>query len=101
MGAAGTDVAMETADVVLMSDNLRNIPFAISISRQARAVIWQNLSIAVSVIVTLVISALGFSLPLPLGVVGHEGSTVLVCLNGLRLLAFRAGGTSDKSNPRI
>ena len=100
MGAAGTDVAMETADVVLMSDNLRNIPFAVSISRHARTVIWQNLSIAVSVIVTLVTSALGFSLPLPLGVVGHEGSTVLVCLNGLRLLAFRADGTSNRSNPR-
>ena len=101
MGAAGTDVAMETADVVLMSDNLRNIPFAISISRHARTVIWQNLSIAVSVIVVLVISALGFSLPLPLGVVGHEGSTVLVCLNGLRLLAFRADGSSNKSKPPV
>jgi Cd2+/Zn2+-exporting ATPase len=86
MGAAGTDVAMETADIVLMGDNLRNIPFAISISRRARTVIWQNLLLALLVIVALVISALGFSLPLPLGVVGHEGSTVLVCLNGLRLL---------------
>jgi len=89
MGAAGTDVAMETADVVLMSDNLWNIPFAISISRHARTVIWQNLAIALSVIVVLMASALGFSLPLTVGVVGHEGSTVLVCLNGLRLLAFR------------
>jgi Zn2+/Cd2+-exporting ATPase len=97
MGAAGTDVAMETADVVLMSDNLRNIPFAISISRHARIVIWQNLAIAMSVIVALVASALGFSLPLTLGVVGHEGSTVLVCLNGLRLLAFRAKGNSKPS----
>jgi len=97
MGAAGTDVAMETADVVLMSDNLHNIPFAISISRRARAVIWQNLTIAVSVIVVLVASALGFGLPLTLGVLGHEGSTVLVCLNGLRLLAFR--GRKD-STPR-
>jgi Cd2+/Zn2+-exporting ATPase len=88
MGAAGTDVAMETADVVLMSDNLRNIPFAISLSRHARTVIWQNLAIATSVIVILVAAALGLSLPLTLGVVGHEGSTVLVCLNGLRLLAF-------------
>ena len=94
MGAAGTDV-------VLMSDNLRNIPFTISISRRARTVIWQNLSIAVSVIVVLVISALGFSLPLPLGVVGHEGSTVLVCLNGLRLLAFRADGSSNKTKSPI
>ena len=80
---------METADVVLMSDNLSNIPFAISISRHARTVIWQNLAIATSVIVVLVASALGFSLPLTVGVVGHEGSTVLVRLNGLRLLAFR------------
>jgi Cd2+/Zn2+-exporting ATPase len=88
MGAAGTDVAMDTADVVLMSDNLRNIPYAISMSRRARTVIWQNLTIASSVIIVLISSALGFALPLTLGVVGHEGSTVLVCLNGLRLLAF-------------
>jgi len=88
MGAAGTDVAMETADVVLMSDNLRNIPYAISMSRHARTVIWENLAIASSVIIVLIGSALGFALPLTLGVIGHEGSTVLVCLNGLRLLAF-------------
>jgi Cd2+/Zn2+-exporting ATPase len=88
MGAAGTDVAMETADVVLMSDNLRNIPYAISMSRHARTVIFENLAIASSVIVLLIASALGFALPLTLGVIGHEGSTVLVCLNGLRLLAF-------------
>ena len=89
MGAAGTDVAMETADVVLMSDNLNNVAFAIRMSRQARRVVWQNLAFALSVIIVLVISALGLHLPLPYGVVGHEGSTVLVCLNGLRLLAFR------------
>jgi Zn2+/Cd2+-exporting ATPase len=94
MGAAGTDVAMETADLVLMSDNLRNVAFAISIARKARRVIWQNLAFALAVIVALVISALGFALPLPFGVVGHEGSTVLVCLNGLRLLAFH--GKWDK-----
>ena len=89
MGAAGTDVAMETADVVLMSNNLHNVAFAISIARQARRVIWQNLVFALSVIVVLIISALGFNMALPFGVVGHEGSTVIVCLNGLRLLAFR------------
>jgi Cd2+/Zn2+-exporting ATPase len=88
-------MAMETADVVLMTDNLRNIPFAISISRRARSVIWQNLTIATSVIVVLIASALGFSLPLTLGVIGHEGSTVLVCLNGLRLLAFGARKSAD------
>jgi Zn2+/Cd2+-exporting ATPase len=100
MGAAGTDVAMETADIVLMSDNLRNIPFAISISRHARRVIWQNLTIAMSVIIVLIASALGFSLPLTLGVVGHEGSTVLVCLNGLRLLAFRSKENFESKPPK-
>jgi Cd2+/Zn2+-exporting ATPase len=58
-------------------------------------VIWQNLTIATSVIIVLIASALGFSLPLTLGVVGHEGSTVLVCLNGLRLLAFGARESTD------
>jgi len=89
MGAAGTDVAMETADVVLMSDSLQNIVFALALARRARRVIYQNLGFALSVILVLVVSALGFKLPLPVGVIGHEGSTVLVCLNGLRMLTFR------------
>ncbi len=86
MGAAGTDVAMETADIVLMGDRLENIPLLLAHTRRARRVLLQNLIFASAVIVVLVISALGFSLALPLGVIGHEGSTVLVCLNGLRLL---------------
>ena len=89
MGAAGTDVAMETADVVLMSDNLQNIVFTLSLSRRARRVIYQNLTFALAVIIVLIISALGFSLMLPIGVVAHEGSTVIVCLNGLRMLSVR------------
>jgi Cd2+/Zn2+-exporting ATPase len=89
MGAAGTDVAMETADIVLMSDALETIPFTIALSRRTRAVVFQNLTFALGVILVLIVSALGFQLPLPLGVVGHEGSTVLVCLNGLRLLGFK------------
>jgi len=89
MGAAGTDVAMETADIVLMGEQLKPIAFAIAISKAARRVVRQNLIFAMSIIVVLVIAALGFHLPLPVGVIGHEGSTVLVCLNGLRLLAFR------------
>ena len=89
MGAAGTDVALETADVVLMSDALEAVPFTLSLSRHARRVVYQNLGFAFTVIVVLIISALGWQLPLPLGVVGHEGSTVLVCLNGLRLLHYR------------
>lgn len=89
MGAAGTDVAMETADLVLMSDNLARLPFAFAISRKARRIVYQNIAFAMSVIVILVIAALGFHLPLPIGVIGHEGSTLLVVLNGLRLLMFR------------
>jgi Cd2+/Zn2+-exporting ATPase len=86
MGAAGTDVAMETADVVLMGDRLENIPLLLAHARRAKRVLVQNLVFASAVIVVLVIAALGFALALPLGVIGHEGSTVLVCLNGLRLL---------------
>lgn len=86
MGAAGTDVAMETADVVLMGDKLENIALLLRHSRRAKRVLIQNLVLASLVIFFLLIAALGFSLPLPVGVVGHEGSTVVVCLNGLRLL---------------
>ena len=86
MGAAGTDVAMETADIVLMGDRLENIPLLLAHTRRAKRVLLQNLIFASAVIVVLICAALGFSLALPLGVVGHEGSTVLVCLNGLRLL---------------
>jgi Cd2+/Zn2+-exporting ATPase len=89
MGAAGTDVAIETADVVLMSDDLQKIPYAIGLARQARRVVWQNLTFSMAIILLLIVSAFGANLPLPLGVVGHEGSTVLVVLNGLRLLRYR------------
>jgi Cd2+/Zn2+-exporting ATPase len=89
MGAAGTDVAMETADIVLMGDRIGNIPMLLAHARRARRVLYQNLAFASGVIAVLIISALGFSLPLPIGVIGHEGSTVLVCLNGLRLLMVR------------
>ena len=91
MGAAGSDVALETADVVLMADDLRHIPYAMALSRHSRRVIIQNISFACSVIVFLIIAALSRHLALPYGVVGHEGSTVLVCLNGLRLLVYRRG----------
>lgn len=89
MGAAGTDVAMETADVILMGDQLDNIPRLLSHTRRAKKVLKQNLSFAGGVIVLLIAATLGFTLALPYGVVGHEGSTVLVCLNGLRLLRLR------------
>lgn len=89
MGGGGTDVALETADVVLMSDDLTKIPYAIALSRKAKKVVYQNLIFSLAVIIVLIVSVLGIQLPLPLGVVGHEGSTVLVCLNGLRLLNFK------------
>ncbi|NDJ75873.1 MAG: HAD-IC family P-type ATPase, partial [Chloroflexi bacterium] len=91
MGAAGTDVALETADVVLMGDKLDSIPYAIQLSRRAQRVVWQNIGFALTVILVLVLSAFVINLPLPLGVVGHEGSTVIVVLNGLRLLTGRTG----------
>lgn len=90
MGGGGTDVAIETADVVLMSDDLHKIPFAIGLARRAEKIVWQNLIFAMAVIVVLIASAFGANLPLPVGVLGHEGSTVLVVLNGLRLLAYRS-----------
>ena len=71
---------------VLMGDRLENIPLLLSHSRRAKRLLIQNLSLAAGVIFFLIIAALGFALPLPIGVVGHEGSTVIVCLNGLRLL---------------
>ena len=96
MGAGGTDVALETADVVLMSSDLSMLPFTLQLSRRANRIIRQNVIFSVSVIVVLVISTIllpilldGFLLPLPLGVVGHEGSTLIVVANGLRLLRMR------------
>lgn len=91
MGAAGTDVALETADVVLMSDDLSNIAYAMHLSRAARRIVYQNIIFSMSVIAVLAFLALGIitQLPLPLGVVGHEGSTLIVVTNGLRLLTYR------------
>jgi Zn2+/Cd2+-exporting ATPase len=85
MGGAGTDVALEVADVVLMRDGLHALPIAVWISRLARKRVRQNMIFAFSMIAVLVISTF-FSLPLWLGVLGHEGSTVLVVINGLRIL---------------
>ncbi len=89
MGTAGADIAMETADIVLMSDRLENLPLLLGHARHARRVLGQNLAFAAAVILVLIAAALGLALPLPFGVIGHEGSTVLVCLNGLRLLLLR------------
>jgi Cd2+/Zn2+-exporting ATPase len=85
MGSGGVDVALEVADVALMRDDLRALPFAVWISRLARRRVRQNLVFAFGMIAALVLASF-FELPLWLGVLGHEGSTVLVILNGIRLL---------------
>ena len=89
MGAAGTDVALETADVVLMSDDLSNIAYVIALSRQTRKTLMVNLGFALAAIVIMIAAIFTANFPLPLAVVGHEGGTVLVSLNGLRLLLFK------------
>lgn len=95
---AGTDVALETADVALVGNDLKNLPYAVALSRHAIHVLKQNLTLATSVIVVLVILTFVANLRLPLGVVGHEGSTLIVVLNGLRLLWYRPTPPRD-TNP--
>ncbi|MFI6037392.1 heavy metal translocating P-type ATPase [Streptomyces sp. NPDC051315] len=90
MGRAGSDLALETADAVVVRDDLTAIPAVVRLSRTARRLVVQNLVIAGTFITGLVLWDLVGHLPLPLGVAGHEGSTVLVGLNGLRLLRERA-----------
>ena len=89
MGAAGTDVALETADVVLMSDDLSNIPYVMSLSRQTRKTLAVNLGFALAMIALMIVAIFTVNMPLPLAVIGHEGGTVLVSLNGLRLLFYK------------
>ncbi|MFF0079005.1 heavy metal translocating P-type ATPase [Streptomyces canus] len=94
MGRAGSDLALETADAVVVRDELTTVPSVVRLSRAARRLVVQNLVIAGTFITGLVLWDLLGHLPLPLGVAGHEGSTVLVGLNGLRLLresAWRSG----------
>ncbi len=86
MGARGSDAALEQAEVVLMNDRLENFWAAYQLSRKARQIIHQNLVISLGTVVVLVIMALAGIIPLTVGVIGHEGSTVIVVMNSLRLL---------------
>lgn len=86
MGVAGSDVALETADVVLMTDSLDKLEQAIKLGRRTQRIIKQNITFALSFIVLLLIGNFMGGVNMPLGVLGHEGSTVLVTLSGLRLL---------------
>ena len=98
MGRAGSDLALETADAVIVRDDLATLPAVIALSRHARRIVIANLAIATTFITGLVLWDLLGHLPLPLGVAGHEGSTVIVGLNGMRLLAQRAWTTIPAPN---
>lgn len=88
MGAAGSDVALETADIALMADKLDNLPFTIGLSRKANQIIRQNLFISLGMVVVLVPMTILGTIAIGPAVVGHEGSTLLVVLNALRLLRY-------------
>lgn len=87
MGAAGSDVALETADVALMADDLRNLPFAVGLSRQTRSIILQNVFISLGVVAILVPATI-LGLGIGPAVAAHEGSTLVVVFNALRLLGY-------------
>ncbi len=89
MGGAGTDVALETADVVLMADDLTRLPYAIGLGRAVQRILWQNLAIALGVIAFFIILSVSGLAGIGLAILLHEGSTILVVLNTLRLLRFR------------
>lgn len=93
IGAAGSDVAPETADVALLADNLEHLPFAVGLSRATTCVIRQNLWLSLGVVAVLAPSTI-LGLSIGAAVLAHEGSTVVVVVNALRLLAFKE--TVDK-----
>ncbi len=89
MGAAGSDVALETADVALMADDLKQLPFAVGLSRHTRSIIRQNVFVSLGIVAVLVpATIMGMSMGAAVAV--HEGSTILVVFNALRLLAYRS-----------
>ncbi len=89
MGGAGTDVALETADVALMGDDLSKLPFAVGLGRATRRIIIQNLAISLGVIAFLIVSSLTGFVGLGIAIIFHEGSTLVVVANALRLLGYK------------
>ena len=89
MGGAGTDVALETADVALMADDLGKLPFAVGLGRATRAIIIQNLAIALGVIGLLIVTSLTGIVSIGIAIIFHEGSTLVVVANALRLLGYQ------------
>lgn len=90
MGAAGSDVALETADIALMADRLENLPFAIGLSRSAKSIIRQNLWLSLGIVAILIPSAIIGWASIGVAVIIHEGSTLLVVGNALRLLSYKS-----------
>ncbi|NLT71304.1 MAG: cadmium-translocating P-type ATPase [Verrucomicrobiaceae bacterium] len=96
MGAAGSEVALQSADIALLSEDMERLAMAHRLALRTRRIVRQNLIFAMAAMVVLVFSSLFFALPLPLAVIGHEGGTVLVVLNGLRLLTDPIRSTTNK-----
>lgn len=98
MGAAGSDVALETADIALMADDLRHLPFAVGLSRRTSWAIKQNLWLSLGVVVVLIPATI-FGLQIGAAIIFHEGSTLLVVANALRLLAYKDGDANGSGAP--
>jgi heavy metal translocating P-type ATPase len=101
MGAAGSEVALQAADVALLSEDLGRLPLAYALARRTNAIIRQNLIFAIGAMLALVFATLFFALPLPLAVIGHEGGTLIVVANGLRLLADPLGRRQRKPGTHL
>jgi Cd2+/Zn2+-exporting ATPase len=101
MGVAGSDVALQAADVALLSEDMGRLADAHQLARRTAQVVRQNLVFAMGAMALLVTGGLFFELPLPLAVIGHEGGTVLVVLNGLRLLRDPIRGSGPKPAPNL
>ncbi|MCC6484967.1 MAG: heavy metal translocating P-type ATPase [Armatimonadetes bacterium] len=97
---SATDASAETADVLLMSDDLTRLPYSLQLGRRATAMIRANLAFSVAVVLTLVALTLAGRLSLTLGVLGHEGSSLLVVANGMRLLKMRPGVELQRLQPQ-
>lgn len=97
MGAAGSDVALETADIALMADKLSNLPFAIALSKKAKSIIKQNLVISIGMVIILIPLTITGLASIGPAVVGHEGSTLLVVFNALRLLGYKKKHFSEEA----
>jgi len=99
MGARGSDAALEQAEVVLMNDRIENFLLARLLSVQAKSIITQNIIVALGTVLVMVSAAFIYPVPLTLGVAAHEGSTLLVVLNSLRLLTIKLPQSAESHGP--